>query len=52
MRVLRGLPFGVFIAPLEAIAREVILPFLAGLGAVVGAGVAGAYWLGRKRGQR
>jgi hypothetical protein len=52
MRVLRGLPFGVFTAPLEVIAREVALPSLAGLGAVVAAGVAGAYWLGRRKGKR
>ena len=45
-------PFRLFGAPVYAIAREVILPFLAELGAVVAAGVAGAYWLGRKRGQR
>jgi len=52
MRVLRGLPFGVFTAPLEAIFEEQVLPFLAGLGAVVAAGVAGAYWLGRRKGKR
>jgi hypothetical protein len=45
-------PFRLFGAPVYAIAREVLLPFLAGLGAVVAAGVAGAYWLGRKRGQK
>jgi len=52
MRVLRGLPFGVFTAPLEAIFEEQVLPFVARAGVVVAAGVAGAYWLGRKRGQK
>ena len=45
-------PFRLFGAPVYAFAREIILPFLAGLGAVVAAGVAGAYWMGRKKGQK
>jgi len=45
-------PFRLFAAPVIAILREQVLPFLAGLGAVVAAGVAGAYWLGRRKGRR
>ena len=45
-------PFRLFAAPVIAILEEQVLPFLAALGLTVAAGVAGAYWLGRKRGQK
>jgi hypothetical protein len=48
MRILRGLPFGLFTAPLEVVFRELVVPFLGGLGAVVLAG----FGLGWLRGRR
>jgi ABC-type Mn2+/Zn2+ transport system permease subunit len=51
MRLLRdSFPFGaLFGAPLTAIFRELVVPFLGGLGAVVLAGV-GLGWLRGRRG--
>jgi hypothetical protein len=48
MRSLRGLPFGLFTAPLEVIFRELVVPFLGGLGAVVLAGVGLGWFRGRR----